>query len=83
MQPNRPAPLRKDAVYDPFTAPDFMLENDMNRQQCFLNSVLQVFWHVKVLKESLQKASGAIGNQTGPEIEIVKALQVSFCRFCN
>lgn len=65
------------AKYDPQFNPEIRLDNSNNKLNCFVNSVVQVFWHVRALRESLEMLNGVRGNETGIEWQIVECLLVS------
>lgn len=66
------------APYNPKYNPEFRLDNSNNKLNCFMNSVLQIVWNVRALKESIEIYNQIdTDNQTSVEYRIVDCVLVS------
>lgn len=57
-----------ESQYTPSEMTDFVLTNNRNQLNCFINSMLQIIWHIKPLKSTIEQYAKVKSQmQTRPE----------------
>ena len=65
------------AVFDPKNI-EFGLVNNRNQFNCYINSILQIIWHVEVLKDSIHIFSQLGRKENTPEYNVIECIQRVF-----